>query len=226
MILIAYLNENFMDCNENLAWGKEDPQSIPCRIMGFTAFNSLLQYVKWLVWEVCSVNWMLQNKEAWLQGSKLAKMLCTGQREFGANRWRFLSKANTLYFWLCKTCEFMMCCLIVNHQFYRMHPWCSWECMLPGGSVLAKGVTPFGIGISCCYPYFWGKVRCVSEPTLCELYGVKVWEGWAWNAWSCRSSPKRWACASFLVFLPGCTLYCIVYSGGFFRTWNVCDTYI
>ena len=26
---------------------------------------------------------MLQNKEAWLQESKLAKMLCTGHREFG-----------------------------------------------------------------------------------------------------------------------------------------------
>ena len=31
-----------------------------------------------------------------------------------------------------KLCEFMMCILIVNHQFNRMHPWCSWECMLPG----------------------------------------------------------------------------------------------
>ena len=27
-----------------------------CRILGLTAFNSLLQYVNWLVWEVCSVN--------------------------------------------------------------------------------------------------------------------------------------------------------------------------
>ena len=25
MILIAYLNENFTDCNENLAWGKQEP---------------------------------------------------------------------------------------------------------------------------------------------------------------------------------------------------------
>ena len=52
---------------------------------------------------------MLQNKEAWLQQSKLAKMLCMGHREFGANRWRFLSKANTLYFRLCKIYEFMKC---------------------------------------------------------------------------------------------------------------------
>ena len=27
-----------------------------CRILGLTTLNSLLQYVKWLVWEVCSVN--------------------------------------------------------------------------------------------------------------------------------------------------------------------------
>ena len=27
-----------------------------CRILGLTALNSLLQYVNWLVWEVCSVN--------------------------------------------------------------------------------------------------------------------------------------------------------------------------
>ena len=27
-----------------------------CRILGLTTFNSLLQYVNWLVWEVCSVN--------------------------------------------------------------------------------------------------------------------------------------------------------------------------
>ena len=25
MITIAYLNENLMDCNENLAWGKQEP---------------------------------------------------------------------------------------------------------------------------------------------------------------------------------------------------------
>ena len=31
-------------------------------------------------------------------------------------------KQNTLYFRLCKNCEFMMCILIVDHQFNRMHP--------------------------------------------------------------------------------------------------------
>ena len=29
---------------------------VTCRILGLTAFDSLLQYVNWLVWEVCSVN--------------------------------------------------------------------------------------------------------------------------------------------------------------------------
>ena len=59
-------------------------------------------------------------------------MLCTGHREFGTNRWRFLLKVNTSYFRSCNICEFMMCILIVNHQFHRMHPWCSWEGTLPG----------------------------------------------------------------------------------------------
>ena len=38
----------------------------------------------------------------------------------------------------------MMCISIVVPQFNRMHPWSTWEGMLPGGAVLAKGVTPFG----------------------------------------------------------------------------------
>ena len=29
MIPIAYLNENFMDCNENLAWGNQEPLAHP-----------------------------------------------------------------------------------------------------------------------------------------------------------------------------------------------------
>ena len=32
------------------------PVVVVCRILGLTALNSLLQYVNWLVWEVCSVN--------------------------------------------------------------------------------------------------------------------------------------------------------------------------
>ena len=69
----------------------------------------------------------------------------------------FCQKQNTLYFRLCKNCEFMMCILIVNHQFNRMHPWCSWECMLPGRSSPGKR----------CHT-FWNRKK-----TLCELYVVK-----------------------------------------------------
>ena len=141
--------------------------------------NSLLQYVTWLVWEVCSVNLMLQNKEAWLQQSKLAKMLCTGHREFGANRWRFLSKANTLYFRLCKLCEFMMCSLIVNHQFTCMHPWCSWEGMLPGRCSPGKRYHTHLNRNIVLLLIVLGEVNCVPTPTLYELYGVRFWEGLA-----------------------------------------------
>ena len=104
-------------------------------------------------------------------------MLCTGHREFGSNRWRFLSKANTLYFRLCKNCEFMMCILIVNHQFHRMHPWCSWECMLPGRCSPGKRRHTFWNRNIVLLPILLGKVSCVSNHTRCELYGVKVWEG-------------------------------------------------
>ena len=122
---------------------------------------------------------MLQNKEAWLQQSKLAKMLCMGHREFGANRWMFLSKANTLYFRLCKICEFMMCILIVNHQLNRMHPWCSWEGMLPGRCSPGKRCHTFWNGNIVLLPIVLGKVSCVPKTTLCKLYGVNVWEGLA-----------------------------------------------
>ena len=122
---------------------------------------------------------MLQKKEAWLQQSKLAKMLCMGHREFGANRWRFLSKENTLYFRLCNFCEFMMCILIVNHQLNGMHPWCSWEGTLPGRCSPGKRCHTFWNGNIVLLPIVLGKVSCVPKPTLCELYGVKVWEGLA-----------------------------------------------
>ena len=100
-------------------------------------------------------------------------MLCTGHREFGASRWRFLSKANTLYFRLCKICEFMMCILIVNHQLNRMHPWCSWECMLPGRCSPGKRCHTFWNRNIVLLPIVLGKVSCVPNNTLCELYGVK-----------------------------------------------------
>ena len=121
---------------------------------------------------------MLQNKEAWLQESKLAKMLCMGHREFGTNRWRFLSKVNTSYFRLCKNCEFRMCILIVNHQFNHMHPWCSWECMLPGRCSPGKRCHTFWNRNIMLLPILLGKVSCVPKTPLCELYGVKFGKDW------------------------------------------------
>ena len=100
-------------------------------------------------------------------------MLCTGHREFGTNRWRFLSKANTLYFRLFKNCELMMCILIVDHQFNCMHPWCSWECMLPGRCSPGKRCHTFWNRNIVLLPILLGKVSCVPRTTLCELYGVK-----------------------------------------------------
>ena len=96
-------------------------------------------------------------------------------------RWRFLSKANTLYFRLCKTCEFMMCILIVNHQLNRMHPWCSWECTLPGRCSPGKRCHTFWNRNIVLLPILLGKVSCVPTYTLGELYGVKFFEGLAWK---------------------------------------------
>ena len=46
-----------------LSWDEEELKAVfaqqiysLCRILGLTTFNSLLQYVNRLVWEVCSVN--------------------------------------------------------------------------------------------------------------------------------------------------------------------------
>ena len=100
-------------------------------------------------------------------------------REFGANRWRFLSKANTLYFRLCRTREFMMCILIVNHQLNCMHPWCSWDCTLPGRCSPGKRCHTFWNRNIVLLPIVLGKVSCVPNHTLCELYGVAFWEGLA-----------------------------------------------
>ena len=39
-----------------------------CRILGLTTFNSLLQYVNWLVWEVCSVNYCQSEQGSLVTG--------------------------------------------------------------------------------------------------------------------------------------------------------------
>ena len=73
----------------------------------------------------------------------------------------------------------MMCSLIVDHQFNRMHPWCSWECMLPGRRCPGKRCHTFWNRNIVLLPILLGKVSCVPNTTRCELYGVKFWEGLA-----------------------------------------------
>ena len=96
----------------------------------------------------------------------------------------FCQKQNALYFRLCNTCEFMMCILIVDHQFNRMHPWCSWECMLPGRCSPGKRCHTFWNRNIVLLPILLGKVSCVPNTyTLwivwCEVLGrigVKLME--------------------------------------------------
>ena len=64
-----------------------------------------------------------------------------------------------------------MCILIVDHQLNRMH---SQE--LPGRRSPGKRCHTFWNRNIVLLPIVMGKVSCVTANTLCELYGVKVWE--------------------------------------------------
>ena len=75
----------------------------------------------------------------------------------------FCQKQNTLYFRLCKNCEFMMCFFIVDHQFNRMHPWCSWESMFPGRCSPGIRCHTFGSRNIVLLPILLGNVSCVSK---------------------------------------------------------------
>ena len=75
----------------------------------------------------------------------------------------FCQKQNTLYFRLCKNCEFMMCILIMDHQFNRVHPWCSWECMLPRRCSPGKRCHTFWNRNIVLLPMLLGKVSCVPK---------------------------------------------------------------
>ena len=68
----------------------------------------------------------------------------------------------------------LMCILIVVHQFNRMHPWSTWEGMLPGGCSPGKRCHTFWDMNIVLLRAVSGKVHCVPENTLCELYGTKV----------------------------------------------------
>ena len=72
-----------------------------------------------------------------------------------------------------------MCTLIVDHQLNHMHPWSTWECTLPGRCSPGKRCHTFWNRNIVLLPIVMGKVSCVPENTLCELYGVKGSEGLA-----------------------------------------------
>ena len=72
-----------------------------------------------------------------------------------------------------------MSILIVDHQFNRMNPWCSWECMLPGRCSPGKRCHTFWNRNIVLLPILLGKMSCVPNTTRYEMYGVKVWEGLA-----------------------------------------------
>ena len=149
-------------------------------LWGLPPLIPLLQYVNRLGFEICSVNRM-NNRTRRLGYINLNWPRCSARvtESLALTDGSFCGKQNTLYFRLCKMCEFMMCILIVDHQFNRMHPWCSWECMLPGRCSPGKRCHTFWNRNIVLLPILLGKVSCVPKHTLCELYGVKFWEGLA-----------------------------------------------
>ena len=135
-----------------------------------------------------SIGWVLrfvlstvvnQNKEAGYGSLNWPRCSARVTESLALTDGGFCQKQNTLYFRLCKNCEFMMCILIVNHQFNRMHPWCSWEFMLPGRCSPGKRCHTFWNRNIVLLPIRLGKVSCVPNNKLSELYGVKFWEGLA-----------------------------------------------
>ena len=78
-----------------------------------------------------------------------------------------------------KIVVFMMCILIVDHQFNCMRHWCSWECMLPGRCSPGNRCHTFWNRNIVLLPILLGKVSCVPKINLCELYSVMFWEGLA-----------------------------------------------
>ena len=145
---------------------------------GLPPLIPLLQYVNRLGFEICSVNRM-NNRTRKLGYVNLNWPRCSAwvTESLALTDGSFCRKQNILYLDYVKTCEFMMCILIVDHQFNRMHPWCSWECMLPGRCSPGKRCHTIWNRNIVLLPILLGKMSCVPKPTLCELYVVKVWEG-------------------------------------------------
>ena len=144
---------------------------------GLPPLVPLLQCVNWLGFEICSVNRMnSRTRKLGYVNLNWPKCSAWVTESLALTDGSFCQKQNTLYFRLCKNCEFMMCILIVDHQFNCMHPWCSWECMLPGRCSPGKRCHTFWNRNIVLLPILLGKVSCVPKTTLCELYGVMFWE--------------------------------------------------
>ena len=148
------------------------------RILGLTTFNSSSSICQQVGFRDLFCG-LLSNRTRKLGYVNLNWPRCSARvtESLALTDGSFCQKQNTLYFRLCKTCEFMMCILIVDHQFNRMHPWCSWECMLPGRCSPWKRCHTLWNRNIVLLPILLGKVSCVPKPKLCELYGVKFWEG-------------------------------------------------
>ena len=120
----------------------------------------LLQYGNRLGFEVCSVN---RTRKLGFINLNWPRCSARVTESLALTDGSFCQKQNTLYFRLCKTCEFMMCILIVDHQFNHMHPWCSWECMLPGRCSPGKRCHTFWNRNIVLLPILLGKVSCVPN---------------------------------------------------------------
>ena len=127
---------------------------------GLPPLIPLLQYVNRLGFEICSVN---RTRKLGYVNLNWPRCSAWVTESLALTDGSFCRKQNTLYFRLCKTCEFMMCILIVDHQFNRMHPWCSWECMLPGRCSPGKRCHTFWNRNIVLLPILLGKVSCVPK---------------------------------------------------------------
>ena len=139
-------------------------------------------HFKWkIIGDVVSFFGQLSNRTRKLGYINLNWLRCSARvtESLALTDGSFCQKQNTLYFRLCDKCEFMMCLLIVNHQFNHTHPWCTWECMLPGRCSPGKRCHTFWNRNIVLLPILFGKVSCVPTNTLCELYVVTFWEGLA-----------------------------------------------
>ena len=130
---------------------------------GLQPLIPLLQYVNRLGFEICSVN---RTRKLGYVNLNWPRCSAWVTESLALTDGSFCRKQNTLYFRLCKACEFMMCILIVNHQFNHMHPWCSWKCMLPGRCSPGKRCHTFWNRNIVLLAILLGKVSCGPNNTL------------------------------------------------------------